>query len=68
VRRAEEWAWSSLQVRLRGRHRSSRSGLVPPDWCALVNLVQDFEVLDRLRREIARRPGRPTRTPTATAA
>jgi putative transposase len=68
VRRAEEWAWSSLRARLQGRHPSSRSRLVPPDWCAVVNLVQPVEVLDRLRHEIASRPGRPPRRATETAA
>jgi putative transposase len=57
VSRAEEWPWSSLRARVRGRRHGPRSESIPEDWCGLVNLVQRVEVLDHLRREISPRRG-----------
>jgi len=59
VSRAEQWQWSSLADRLGGKIFSARSERLPEHWCALVNLVQLPELLDRLRKEIAPRRGRP---------
>jgi REP-associated tyrosine transposase len=62
VRRAEQWEWSSLTDRLKGRFKSERCDLLPSDWCDLVNSAQSPDVLERLRKEIAPRPGRPAKT------
>jgi putative transposase len=59
VTRAEDWQWSSLALRRQGKILSQRSELLPADWCELVNLLQLPEVLQRLRKEIAPKRGRP---------
>ena len=61
VQRAEDWEWSSLADRLKGKFRSDRWQLLPPDWCRLVNLIQRADVLERLRKEITPKRGRPAK-------
>jgi putative transposase len=59
VPRAEQWGWNSLADRLDGKFRSDRCALLPADWCEIVNLPQRREVLERLRKEITPKRGRP---------
>ena len=61
VGRAEEWQWSSLHER---RYSTPATLSVPPmelpeDWIARVNAIQDVKTLTEIRREIARKRGRP---------
>jgi putative transposase len=62
VARAQDWPWSSLRERLGGRSPQLLSPLpvaLPTYWCELVNLPQNAQVLQRLREELTRPPGRP---------
>jgi REP-associated tyrosine transposase len=61
VPRAEQWEWSSLTDRLKGKFKTDRGERLPADWCDLVNLIQRPDVLQRLRQEIAPTRGRPVK-------
>jgi putative transposase len=59
VDRAEHWRWSSLVNREPGQTSSEWCMSLPDQWCELVNLVQLPEVLERLRKQITPKRGRP---------
>jgi putative transposase len=59
VDRAEHWQWSSLANREQPESSSQWCVALPDDWCELVNQVQLTEVLERLRKEITPKRGRP---------
>lgn len=58
VASAEEWPWSSIRLRLRGR-LPIPGDLHSGEWRSLVNASQGRDTLTRLRREICPPPGRP---------
>lgn len=60
---ADLWPWSSFSERAtRARKILSPLPLVlPPRWSELVNVMQREETLNKIRSELTRRAGRPTR-------